>query len=286
LRRIVTGIEGWSTWREQPEVWAWVSELATREPVEGADADVLRMGALAAWRLGRLNLMRRYTARCVAADPADASGAAAASALMLLAFAERRWAAVVELAGRVRAARPVDGGVAMALSATALARMGRPEEALAAARGARRDAEPYGPSVRAMALLAEARAWAAADPMSTDGRADALLITARLLAHSVGSAELVASIDKERGLQALNRGLPERAIEPLRSACLHWLGTGNADPLVETVEGLAISLAGTGHAEVAQRILNANQAGKLTGRILASTLPPDPPLGPMRPRTP
>ena len=43
-RRIIVGLEGWSVWREQPEVWAWISELAVREPAEHADAGVLRIG--------------------------------------------------------------------------------------------------------------------------------------------------------------------------------------------------------------------------------------------------
>jgi len=245
-RRIITGIEGWSTWREQPEVWAWVSELAAREPEEHADANVLRMGALAAWRLGRMQLMRALSERCVAADPGGATGATAAAALMLLAFAERRWADVAELAGPVCAAGGTDRAVAMTLVAAALARVGRPQAALDAARTARRDAERLGtPSVRALALLAEARACAGAEPMLADGRSEAMLAEARLLADSVGSAELVASIDKERGLQALRRA----------------------------IDGLAESLVETGRPDVARRLLKTAQNGELTGPQLAAFLP-------------
>jgi len=221
-----------------------------------------------------MQLMRALSERCVAADPGGAAGATAAAALMLLAFAERRWADVAELAGPVRAAGGTHRAVAMTLVAAALTRMGRPQAALDAARTARRDAERLGaPSLRALALLAEARAYAGAEPMLADGRSDAMLAEARLLADSVGSAELVASIDKERGLQALHRGLPECAVEPLRGACLHWLGTGNAGPLVKAIEGLAESLVETGRPDVARRLLKTARNGELTGPLLAAFIP-------------
>ncbi len=273
-RRVITGIEGWSIWREQPEVWAWVSGLAAQEPEEHADADVLRMGAVAAWRLGQMHLMKTLTERCVAADPGGATGVTGAAALMLLAFAERRWADVAELARPICGAGWPDRTVAMTVVATALVRAGRPEAALDAVHTARRDAERCGtPSLRALALLAEARVCSETEPTSPDGRTDAMLAEARLLADSVGSAELVASIDKERGLQALRRGFPQRAVEPLRGACLYWLGTGQQGPLVRTIKGLAESLTGTGRQEAARHLLETVRNGELNGPLLAALIP-------------
>jgi hypothetical protein len=217
--------------------------------------------------------MKTFTERCVAADPGGPTGPTAAAAMMLVAFAERRWADVVELAEPVHA-DPTNHVPTMTLVATALVRLGRPKVALEVARTARRDAERLGaPSQRALALLAEARACTAADPtMLADGRSDTMLADARRLADSVGSADLAASIDKERGLQALRRGLPERAVEPLREACLHWLTTGNAPPLAKALDGLAEALAKTGRPDVAERLQETAQTGQLTAPHLATMI--------------
>ena len=157
----------------------------------------------------------------------------------------------------------------MALRATALSRLGRVDEALEAARHARQGAEQLGPTPRALAMLAEARALAAAQPASAF---DDLLAAARLLADAVDSSEIVAAIDKERGVQALNRGQFQLSIEPLTTACLHWLATGNTAPLVDAVDALDRSLVETGRREAARQIRTAFNTGTLTSRTLLSTL--------------
>ncbi len=269
-RRIVTGVEGWSVWRDQPEVWSWITDLAAREPEEDPDAEVLRMGALAAWRLGRADAMRTFTARCVAADPGGPGGGAASAALTMLAYAERRWADVLDQVERIPF---VDDGsriINETLASTALVRTGRPEAALEAARIARRDAERIGaPSILALALLAEAQA-SDARPATESDRSMEILVEARALADSVGSTELVAAIDKERGVEALKRGRPDLALGPLTSACLHWLGTGNEGPISRALRGLADALEATGRTDAARRLRDAARDGQLTPARLAA----------------
>jgi len=269
-RLIVTGIEGWSVWREQPEVWSWITDLAAREPNEDPDAEVLRMGALAAWRLGRMDAMRIFTARCVAADPGGPEGGAASAALTLLAFAERRWADVLDLVERIPFVDDWSRIINETLASTALVQTGRPEAALEAARLARRDAERLGaPSILALALLAEAQA-SGLQPANEPDRSMVLLVEARTLAEAVGSAELAAAIDKERGIRALKRGRPDLALEPLISACLHWLGTGNDRPMARALRGLADALEATGRADAAERLRGAARDGWLTPVRLAA----------------
>lgn len=269
-RRIIKGIESWSIWREQPEVWSWITDLAGREPDDDPDAELLRMGALAAWRLGRLDTMRSFTSRSVAADPNGPKGRTGTAAATLLAYAEHRWADVLDLVERSPAPDVVSRIIERTLAATALARSGRPQDALEAARTARREAERVGaPSILAVALLAEAQASDAAN----DDRADRpleMLAEARALADSVGSAELVAAIDKERGLQALRNGRPDLALEPLTTACLHWLGTGSAGPASRAARGLADALEANGSRDVAGRLRDAVREDSLTPARLAS----------------
>jgi predicted ATPase/DNA-binding SARP family transcriptional activator len=269
-RRIIKGIESWSIWREQPEVWSWIIDLAGREPEEDPDAEMLRMGALAAWRLGRLDSMRAFTSRCVSADPNGPNGRTATAALTLLAYAEHRWADVVDLMESSPAPDVVSRIIDRTLAATALARSGRPQAALEAARTARREAERVGaPSILAVALLAEAQASDAGEEDAVD-RPQETLAEARVLADSVGSAELVAAIDKERGLQALRNGRSDLALEPLTTACLHWLGTGNDAPATRALRGLADALEANGSPDVASRLREAVGEDSLTPARLAS----------------
>jgi len=97
-----------------------------------------------------------------------------------------------------------------------------------------------------------------------------LLVEARTLAEAVGSAELAAAIDKERGIRALKRGRPDLALEPLISACLHWLGTGNDRPMARALRGLADALEATGRADAAERLRGAARDGWLTPVRLAA----------------
>ena len=90
-RRIVVGVEPWVTWRQHVEIWQWVEELAAREPRDAPDAEILRMAAVVALRRGQIPPMRQLTERCVTADPAGPAGPSAQLALILLAYAERRW---------------------------------------------------------------------------------------------------------------------------------------------------------------------------------------------------
>jgi hypothetical protein len=193
-RRIIVGIEGWSTWREQPEVWAWVSELASSEPADDADAEVLRMGAISAWRLGRMDLFRNLSKRCVEADPGGPTGEQGMAARILLAHVDERWVDVCELIRDApRTDRAEQGIVWSTLEVRALIQLGKPRAALDLSRRACRDAEELGaPSIRALALLAAARTWHAAEPTGGVEHAEVLLVQARRLADSVGSAELVA----------------------------------------------------------------------------------------------
>ena len=271
-RRIITGIEGWATWRTQPEIWAWVTGLAAREPQERADAEVLRMGALCAWRQGRIDLMRTLTRRCVAADPDGETGVTSCSAQMLLAAAEQRWADTAHFAERLYRVGGTRRTVALTVAATALARSGRPGAARQAAATARREADRLGaPTIRALAMLAEATASCWQSPAADDDP-DEVLAEARRLTDAVGSRDVGAWIDRERGVQALTRGRPEGAVEPLRQACLHWLGTGNGQQLAVAVTGLAEALRRTGRPEAAVGILVAAEDGTLTGPQLVALL--------------
>ena len=278
-RRIIVGLEGWSVWREQPEVWAWISELAVREPAEHADAGVLRMGAVAAWRLGRMDLFRDLSRRCVAADPDGANGTEGAAALSLLAEVEQRWEDVIALIAHAPPSERLEEPIIWNTQvARALVELGRPRAARELSRRACRDAEELGsPSVRAVALLAAARVLTSAGPIVNDEDPEVLLVEARQLADSVGSAELVASIDHEYGLLHLSRGLPDLATPPLRAACLHWLATGNRDRLGEAVEALARALRQTGRSDLADLMLAGFAHRRLTAPQFAALLPLPPP---------
>lgn len=155
----------------------------------------------------------------------------------------------------------------------ALVELGRPQAALDLSRRMCRDAEDLGPTIRAVALLAAAQAWNCSEPTGADGRSESLLVEARQLADSVGSAEVVADIDKEWGLQRLGHGLPELATLPLRAACLHWLATGHRGQVGEAVEALAQALHQTGRSDVADRLLAGSAEGHLTAPQLAALVP-------------
>jgi hypothetical protein len=83
----------------------------------------------------------------------------------------------------------------------------------------------------------------------------------------------VAHTDQERGRQQLARGRPGEATSSLRTACLHWLVTGNAGLLGKTLTGLAEALRQPGQSDLAEQVLVSARDGRLTAPQLAALVP-------------
>lgn len=269
--RIVMSIEGWSTWREQSEVWAWIVRAADEQPADGADAELLRMGALAALRQGDITTQRRLTGRCVDAHPAGPTGESAIQARMTLAWADGRWDDIIDLYPLL----PIQAHIGDdSLLAKALIGTGQHEAAVTLARRMRTRAVGSGASLQGLALVTEAQACMAAGMDGASEQVAPLLRAARALYRSVGSSGLLAALDSDAGLNALRHGRPDDARGALRAACLHWLITGNTMRLGPALEGLNLALAETGRADAAERIRDAHRQGTLTARQLAAWVPP------------
>ena len=59
----------------------------------------------------------------------------------------------------------------------------------------------------------------------------------------------------------------------LRTACLHWLVTGNAGLLGKILTGLAEALRQTGQSDLAEQVLVSVRDGRLTAPQLAALVP-------------
>ena len=210
------GVERWVTWRQHVEIWQWVEELAAREPRDAPDAEILRMAAVVALRRGQIPPMRQLTERCVTADPAGPAGPSAQLALILLAYAERRWHDLRTLVTASQHQDPEQHAFEQILLVYAYLHFGDTQAARDAARQACAAAESLGePGWRALALLALARVRQVSGQVPTRAReVRNILDQASTLARSVDLAEIEATVSLERARFALIQGAPEDAVEP------------------------------------------------------------------------
>lgn len=270
-RCIVVSVEGWATFRERMEVGDWVLELATGPCRDDADAEVYRMAALASWRRGRMEEMRRLTDRCV---HVDTRGWSTAHARTMLAWAERRWADVAAVPPRPGTLPDEDPAINLGLRSGALVHLGDLEAAVDLARRARTHADRTGnPTERAMSMLALGRAYARRHEGGGGGPdPEPVLVEGRRLSASVGSRNIEATLCMELARRQMFTGRPADAIEPLTSACEHWLVAGHREFADGAARRLARALAETGRVPAATTLTDLVGGDRLTLRTLREAL--------------
>ncbi|MGH8908230.1 MAG: hypothetical protein ACRD0K_17400 [Egibacteraceae bacterium] len=258
LARLSAGLDDFSLWGEQSEVWSWALETAELPGLADLPEASLSLAAAArgAWRLGRQDLAGDLARRARGAARDDLGRAAANGVAGVVAlFGGQHDEAVRLLRGAARTSPP--GLTRAAMFATA---------ALAAGYA--------GQSSEANELLTEAEELAT-DAGAPTGRAYAAYVRGELTAPTAPERAIVhleAAIELARASGAsfvegvarvtlascaTRTGQPETARAAYRDAILYWPRTGSWTQAWTTLRNAAELLAGEGQLHPALTILVA-----------------------------
>jgi hypothetical protein len=264
-RRIVHQIDTWATWRPRFEAWNWMIDLANDPQGRSNDARTLGRAAMMCYRQGRLEEMRDFTDRCVRADD---EGYESTSALLQLAWADKRYADVVDACSRLDERSPSATSGHRGICAASLVFLGELDAALDMAQQSMTFADRTGmPTIKSLATEMLGRVYAARRHAGIDGPdPHPYLIKARRLAESSGSVEMQAGVCTELAQQAFRDDRPADAVEPLLFICEYHLSNGSRGEddnrifYPDLIQALDLS----GQTEAAARLTELVDGGRLT----------------------